>query len=63
MKFLIILVLLGYVLYKIGSFFYRAGAASQHMRNFQDQQRKQNGQADRKSKVKGGEYIDYEEVK
>lgn len=63
MKFLIILALLGYVLYKIGSFFYRAGAANQQLRNFKDQQRKQNGSSTRKSKVNGGEYIDYEDVK
>jgi hypothetical protein len=64
MKYLIILALLGYVFYKIGSFLFRAGAASQHMRNFQEQQRKQNTPpAAAKTKAKGGEYVDYEEVK
>jgi hypothetical protein len=67
MKFLIILAILAYVLYKIGSFFYRAGAVNQHLRNFQDQQRKATQKPDappsKKTKVNGGEYIDYEEVK
>ena len=68
MKFLIILAILGYVLYKIGSFFYRAGAMNQQLRNMQDQQRKAAQKPDaqpsqKKTKVNGGEYIDYEEVK
>ena len=64
MKYLIILALLGYVFYKIGCFLFRIGAASQQMRNFQEQQRKQNAPSSApKSKVKGGEYVDYEEVK
>lgn len=64
MKYLIILALLGYVFYKIGSFLFRAGAAAQHLRNLQEQQRKQNApQGATKTKVNGGEYVDYEEVK
>jgi hypothetical protein len=65
-KFLLILGLVLYVIYKVGSFFFRAGAASQQLR---DQQRKNyNGtnpdiKEKRKSTVKGGEYIDYEEIK
>ena len=68
-KFLLIVGISMYLLYKIGSFFFKAGAASQQLRNFQDQQRKNQqtgqGQAQSKkqSKVNGGEYIDYEEVK
>lgn len=63
LRFFVIFALLGYVLYKIGSFFFRIGAVSQEIKNF-----KQNGQPPRKattqsSKVKGGEYVDYEEVK
>lgn len=65
LKFLLIIALVFYVIYKIGSFFFRAGAASQHLR---DQQRKNynaasNGKDKRKTTFKGGEYIDYEEVK
>jgi len=70
-KFLLIVAVSMYLLYKIGSFFFRAGAASQQLRNFQDQQRKSqhNGQAKsqaqskKEGKFNGGEYIDYEEVK
>ena len=62
-KFLIITSLVLYLVYKLGSLFFRAGAASQQLR---DQQR-QAFDADNKKKRKGGskpgEYIDYEEVK
>lgn len=65
-KFLLILGLILYVIYKIGTLFFRAGAASQQFRN-QPPQQPRNYQANQKtsqsSKHKGGEYIDYEEVK
>lgn len=70
-KFLIIVVLIGYVLMKIGSFFFRAGAASQG--RFQQPRKPENGNvninsmppnnAQRKGSAKGGEYVDYEEIK
>lgn len=65
LKFLLIIALVLYVIYKVGSFFFKAGAASQHIR---DQQRRNYnatnpGKEKRKSTFKGGEYIDYEEVK
>jgi hypothetical protein len=64
LKFLLILGIIVYLIYKIGSFFFRAGAASQQFRNFQQQQPPGNGSAKtKKTKFKGGEYIDYEEVK
>ncbi|HYG18901.1 MAG TPA: hypothetical protein VD816_08225 [Ohtaekwangia sp.] len=67
LKYLLILGLLVYVFYKIGSFFFRAGAAAQQLRNMQQQQRQagngQNTKAHKKQNVKGGEYVDYEEVK
>lgn len=66
-RLLLILSLIVYVVYKVGSFFFRAGAASQQLR---DQERKNvnnnvNAQAPKKNKggSKSGEYIDYEEVK
>jgi hypothetical protein len=67
-KFLLILGLILYIVYKIGSLFFRAGAASQQ---FRQQQRKNfEGNASgtpkakkKDSKLKGGEYIDYEEIK
>lgn len=68
-RFLLILGLITYAIYKIGSLFFRAGAASQQLRN-QQQQRNfdQNASSDprarkAKSGSKAGEYIDYEEVK
>jgi len=69
-KFLIILSLVAYVIYKVGGLFFRAGAASQQAR-FQ-QRRPQDGSinadaAPKKDKrnghIKGGDYVDYEEVK
>lgn len=66
-KFLIIVGIVFYLVYKVGSFFFRAGAAAQQLRNFenQQQQRVKNEQTRKKqqSKPKTGEYIDYEEVK
>lgn len=68
LRFLLIMGVIAYVLYKIGSFFFRAGAASQQLRNFEEQQRKTSDQSKRAQKTKkgsvnGGDYIDYEEVK
>lgn len=65
-RFLLIIGIIGYVLYKIGSFFFRAGAASQQLRNFERQQQAEREKQTRKatrSDRRGGEYIDYEEVK
>lgn len=69
-KFLIILGLILYIIYKIGSMFFRAGAASQQFRNQQQQRRNfdasGNPTAEKRKKgsnFKGGEYIDYEEIK
>ncbi len=67
-KFLLILALIVYIIYKIGSLFFRAGAASQQLR---DQQRKNfdpnfnrdRNAAKKKASTKPGDYIDYEEVK
>lgn len=68
MKFLIILGLIAYIFYKVGGLFFRAGAASQQTRT---QYRKPEGNdaqaAPKKEKrnggIKGGDYVDYEEVK
>lgn len=62
-KFLLILGLILYVIYKIGSLFFRAGAASQQFRNQQRQNMNANPNQKAKTKFKGGEYIDYEEIK
>jgi hypothetical protein len=68
-KFLIILALGTYIISKIGGFFFRIGAESQQR---QHQQRKPNGSIDadgppkkekRNGTIKGGDYVDYEEVK
>lgn len=67
-KFLLILGLILYIIYKIGSMFFRAGAASQQFRNQQRRNFDANGDAaaqkrKKGSNFKGGEYIDYEEIK
>jgi hypothetical protein len=66
-KFLIILGLVLYVVYKIGGLFFKAGAASQQFRNQQQQRKNFDGTQARPTTKgpdkKGGEYIDYEEVK
>lgn len=70
LKFLIVLGLITYLVYKIGGMFYRAGAASQQFRS--QQQRKSEGsmnvdgaaaKSKRNGTIKGGDYVDYEEVK
>jgi hypothetical protein len=48
-----------YVLYKVGTFFFKIGAASQQMRPPRDPKEKSKPS----SKIKGGDYVDYEEVK
>lgn len=71
LKFLLIVCIITYLIYKVGSFFFRAGAASQHFRNYQEAQRgafdARKAQANPKSKqngkFNGGEYVDFEEVK
>lgn len=62
LKFLLILGLIVYVFYKIGSFFFRAGAAAQELKGYKQQQQRKTPQT-KKNKVNGGEYVDYEEVK
>jgi hypothetical protein len=53
--------IIGYLLYKIGSFFFKIGAASQQMR--QQQNRQDQTKKAQSGKIKGGDYVDYEEVK
>ena len=68
LRILVIVSLVVYVIYKVGSLFFRAGAASQQLR---DQQRRafdannSNGPQKKNNKgdSKSGEYIDYEEIK
>jgi hypothetical protein len=67
-KILLIFGLIFFVLHKIGSFFFKIGAASQHFRDLQEKQKKAaNDQGSpskpKKGKFSGGEYVDYEEVK
>ena len=64
LKFLIITSLVLYLVYKLGSLFFKAGAASQQLRNQQQKRSFEGNQTQkRKSDSKPGEYIDYEEVK
>ena len=64
-KFLLIFSLIMYSVYKIGSMFFRAGAASQQFRNPAPRQNVDPAPKKDKKKgaINGGEYIDYEEVK
>lgn len=65
-KFLLALSLIGYLLYKVGGMFFRAGAASQQFRKPQDTASNVNANPVKDKKnggIKGGEYVDYEEVK
>jgi len=68
LKLLIILALVAYILSKVGGFFFRVGAASQN-RNSQQQRPDGNLNVDpnqnktKKGNIKGGDYVDYEEVK
>lgn len=69
LKFLLILALSLYILSKVGGFLFRAGASSQH---YQSQRQRPDGKIhvdtpprkDKKgSSIKGGDYVDFEEVK
>jgi hypothetical protein len=65
-KFLLILGIITYIFYKVGSFLFKVGAASQQFKDNQSQANiNANGAAKNKKKpnINGGEYIDYEEVK
>lgn len=66
LKLVLIFAVVFFVLYKIGSFFFRIGAASQHFRDLQQKKtgtRPANSAKTKTGKFTGGEYIDYEEVK
>jgi hypothetical protein len=65
-KFLLVLSIIGYLFYKVGGLFFRAGAASQQARRPQDTASNINANPVKDKKnggIKGGEYVDYEEVK
>jgi len=68
-RFLLIVGIIFYAIYKIGTLFFRAGVASQQHKNYY---KPPNGNVNvdkdavrnkKESKHKGGEYIDYEEIK
>ncbi len=62
LKFLLIIGIIAYVFYKIGKFFFRAGVATQQLRDQESRQRARK-KAVKDGKIKGGEYVDYEEVR
>ena len=65
-KFLLVISIIGYVFYKVGGVFFRAGAASQQPRRPQDTTSNVNANPVKEKKsgsIKGGEYVDYEDVK
>ena len=59
-RILLFVGIIAYIFYKVGSFFFKIGAASQQMRQ-RDSDPK--AKADKPGKIKGGDYVDYEEVK
>jgi hypothetical protein len=69
MKQILIFALIIYLISKLSGFFFRAGAASQQNKNSQQRRREGNINVDsvpkkeRKGDIKGGDYVDYEEVK
>lgn len=64
LKFLLIIGITVYILYKAGSFLFKIGAASQQFRDNQSGNIPGNGQGKGKKKPNiTGEYIDYEDVK
>ena len=66
LKILLILGITAYVLYKVGSFLFKIGAASQQFRDNQSPGNIHGNGPAAKGKKKPkvtGEYIDYEEVK
>jgi hypothetical protein len=62
-RILLFVGIIGYILYKLGSFFFKIGAASQQMRDKNTHQSPDQGSKKGKAKIKGGDYVDYEEVK
>lgn len=62
LKFLLIIGITAYILYKVGSFLFKIGAASQQFRDNQNIPGNGQGKGKKKPKITG-EYIDYEEVK
>ena len=66
LRFLVIFGLVIYTIYKVGSLFFRAGAASQALKEQERRNFNANNPAKerkRPDKNKAGEYVDYEEVK
>jgi hypothetical protein len=70
MKFLIVIGIIAYIIYKVGGLFFRAGAASQQGRTqYRNPESNSTNQSHppkkekRNGGIKGGDYVDYEEVK
>jgi hypothetical protein len=69
MKQILIFALIIYLISKLSGFFFRVGATSQQNKN--SQQRKPEGsihvdsvpKKEKRGDIKGGDYVDYEEVK
>lgn len=68
LRFLVIFGLVLYAIYKVGSLFFRAGAASQALKEQERRNFNANSNPAQKSRSakpgkQAGEYVDYEEVK
>ena len=62
LRFLVIFGLVLYAIYKVGSLFFKAGAASQALKDQERRNFNANNSKKGKGNKKTGEYIDYEEV-
>ncbi len=63
LRFLLILAIITYIFYKVGTFLFKLGAASQQLRNNDKNIRNGSAEKGKKKPKINGEYIDYEEVK
>lgn len=61
LRFLLIVAIITYIFYKVGTFLFKLGEASQQLRNNQNNIR--TAEKGKKKPKINGDYIDYEEVK
>jgi hypothetical protein len=59
-RILLFVGIIAYIFYKVGSFFFKIGAASQQMKQRDSDVKPKDPKS---GKIKGGDYVDYEEVK
>lgn len=65
-RLLLIILVVGYAIYKVGSFLFRLGVTSGQVKQFMEQKNNPQAKTSTKTKKKSfdkGDYIDFEEVK